>query len=109
MKLVSMKNTSGHEHGCSCCEAAPSGCGEPDYPYGTRLNLEEDQVEALGLSALPSVGSTVEVQGIANVIGVSEEKRDGKTFRRLELQMTDLGVGPAKSDVTNRMYPKNEE
>lgn len=108
MKLVSMKKKDGHGHGCSCCSAEPSGCSEPDYPWGTRISLEEDQIAALGLKAMPAVGAPVGVEAVAMVIGVNEEQRDGKTFRRLELQITDLALAAAGTNKYARMYADDE-
>lgn len=104
MKLVSMKKKDGHGHGCSCCDTSPSGCSEPDYPWGTRINLDEDQIAALGMKALPAVGAPVGVEAVATVISVSEEQRDGKTFRRLELQITDLAIAAAGTNKYAKMY-----
>ena len=104
MKLVSMKKEGGHGKDCHCCEAAPAGCSEPDYPWGTRISLEEDQIAALGLKAMPAVGAPVGVEAVAMVIGVNEEQRDGKTFRRLELQITDLALAAAGTSKYAAMY-----
>jgi len=108
MKLVSMKKEGGHGHGCSCCSAEPSGCSEPDYPWGTRLNLDEEQIAALDIKTLPAVGSSVRVEGVAKVISVSEEQRDGKTFRRMELQITDLAIAAAGTNKYARMYADDD-
>lgn len=104
MKLVSMKSESGHGKGCSCCSDSPVGCGEPDYPWGLRINLDENQIEALGLKALPAVGGPVGVEAVAMVISVSEEQRDGKAIRRMELQITDLAIAAAGTSKFSKMY-----
>lgn len=108
MKLVSMKKEGGHGKDCHCCEVAPSGCSEPDYPWGTRINLEEDQIAALDLKAMPAVGAPVGVEAVAMVIGVNEEQRDGQTFRRLELQITDLAIAAAGTNKFARMYADDD-
>lgn len=109
MKLVSMKKEGGHGKDCHCCDAVPSGCSEPDYPWGTRLNLDEEQIAALGLKAMPAVGAPVGVEAVATVISVSEEQRDGKTFRRLELQITDMAIAAAGTDKYAALYPKMKD
>jgi hypothetical protein len=108
MKLVSMKKEGGHGHDCCCNAGAPSGCSEPDYPWGTRITLEEDQLAALGLKAMPAVGAPVGVEAVATVIGVNEEQRDGKTVRRLELQLTDLGLAAAGTGKYAAMYADDD-
>lgn len=109
MNLVSMKKDGSHDKGCSCCEAAPSGCSEPDYPWGLRLNLDEDQIAALGIKQLPASGAPVGIEATALVVSLGEESRDGKVHRRLELQITDLALaaarGPKHTDV---LYPSGE-
>lgn len=104
MKLVSMKKEGGHGHDCCCDKAMPSSCSEPDYPWGTRLNLDEEQIAALGMKALPAVGAPVGVEAVATVISVSEEQRDGKTYRRMELQITDLAIAAAGTNKYARIY-----
>lgn len=109
MNLVSMKKEGGHGKDCHCCDTAPSGCSEPDYPWGTRISLEEEQIAALGLKAMPAVGAPMSVQGVAMAVSVSEEQRDGNTFRRLELQITDLALSAPKARLSNRMYPEDKD
>jgi hypothetical protein len=108
MKLVSMKKEGGHGKDCHCCEVAPSGCSEPDYPWGMRISLEEDQVAALGMKTMPAVGAPVGIEAVAMVIGVNEEQRDGKTLRRLELQITDLAVAAAGTNKFAKLYDGDE-
>ena len=108
MKLVSMKKEGGHGPDFHCCASAPSGCGEPDYPYGLRIYLDEETIEALGMKALPVSGSAVGIEGTAMVVGISEEMVDGKTKRRLELQITDMAVASAGPGIAARMYPETD-
>lgn len=108
MKLTSLKRTPAEKDDDAKDCAAP--CGEqPDYPWGTRLHLEEDQLEALGLSQLPNAGAPVGGEFAGTVIGMREEQRDGKTVRSLEIQITDLGFAVAAPSVADRMYGKKKE
>lgn len=106
MKLVSMKRPKEEKHDDKACD--PCEFERPDYPYGTRLNLEEDQLESLGLKAMPPAGAQIRIEGLGEVIGVREEQVEGKTRRSLEIQITDLGLdaGPEKS-VAERLYGKD--
>ena len=99
-----MKKDGGHGEGCSCCEAAPSKCSEPDYPWGLRLHLEEDQLAVLGIKSLPASGAPVGIEGTALVVGMGEETVDGKVRRRLELQITDLALAAAGTNRYAAMY-----
>lgn len=104
MKLVSMKKEDGHGKGCSCCDASPSGCSEPDYPWGLRITLDEEQLAAMGVKALPASGSPVGIEAAAMVVSQGEETRDGKVHRRLELQITDLALASAGTSKYAKMY-----
>lgn len=107
MKLVSMKKDDGHGKECRCCDAAPSGCSEPDYPWGLRISLDEEQLAAMGVQALPASGAPVGIEAAAVVVSQGEETRDGKVHRRLELQITDLGMAAAGTNKYARMYAED--
>lgn len=109
MKLASMKNDTGHGEGCGCCHA-PEGpeCDKPDYPWGLRIHLEETQLAALGIQSLPASGAPVALEAVAMVVGMGEEMVDGKPRRRLELQITDLGLAAAGTSKYARMYADDE-
>ena len=66
-------------------ESDPRGSG-----YGMCLEFKPPQVEALGLSTLPEVGSVVRVEALATVVEICLE--DGG--RCIEMQITDAMVTP---------------
>lgn len=104
MKLVSMKKEGGHGKDCCCCADMPSGCSEPDYPWALRITLDDEQIEALGMKAMPSAGAAVSMQAVAMVTSVNEEQRDGETCRRIELQITDLAITAAGTNKFAKLY-----
>lgn len=108
MKLVSMKKEEAHGKDCCCCEAAVGGCSEPDYPWSLRITLDHEQLEALGLKSLPSVGKPVTIEAVAMVIGVNAEQRDGETCNRVELQITDLAMSATGTNKFARMYADDD-
>lgn len=57
----------------------------PEYPYGLRIRLEREQLEKLGLTALPAIGETFTVS--------AHDSAEGGESRSLELQITDLALG----------------
>lgn len=83
-------------------EADCSPCSMPreDYPYGLRLHLETDQLEQLGIDKLPDVGTEVMIVARAKVTSVNQgaSEHDKKLFRNVGLQITDLGLKPAKEE-----------
>lgn len=80
---------------------------EPRYPYGLCLHLGKDELEKLGISALPDVGTPVMVSAKAFVKATSayETQGDGKSMS-VELQITAMEIMPGeKKDPASVMYP----
>lgn len=109
MKLVSLKREKSEKDNESKDDCSPCMGGQPDYPWGTRLNLDEDQLEALGMAQLPNAGADVGGQFAGTVIGLREETVDGKVRRSLEIQITDLGIAVAGPSMAERMYPTSKK
>lgn len=74
---------------------APGVAAEsPEYPYGTRICLDNEMLERLGIDSLPEVGNSFAVSGIGEVISVSEhDGPDGKR-RSVDIQLIRLAVTP---------------
>lgn len=70
----------------------------PQFPYRTKIRLETEALDKLGIR--PSeyeVGQVLEVTCRVEVCGVTEEKlQNGKERCELELQITDISLGPDK-------------
>jgi hypothetical protein len=79
----------------------PSDSYYEKYPWGLRINLDNDALKKLGLklSAL-TVGGTVDVTAKALVTSLSSdqnmENTDQKVRNRVELQITDLMVADSE-------------
>lgn len=111
MSLVSMKRKpekkdDGDKDG-ACCPST-SDYERPDYPWGTRLTLEGEQLEALGLAnAMPALGTRMDMIAVVEVVGSHSESVDGgNPQRRLELQITEMAVQPPGPSLHERMYGK---
>jgi hypothetical protein len=99
MKLVSMKLSA--EKRDAEVAATPEG-DAPAYPWGLALHLEHDQLEKLGIDALPKVGATLAIVAKVKVQTTSTQSSvAGGERRSLSLQITDLAVDTARkaSDV----------
>lgn len=71
-------------------DAADDG---PLYPWGLRLNLDDDVVSRLKLKDLPKVGKTMMLAARVGVVSVSSSDSQGGGKREsIELQITDLGL-----------------
>lgn len=107
MKLVSMKrdpDKDERDDGKDCC----SDAHQPDYPWGTQLRLEEEQLQKLGINDMPAAGARLQIGGEGEVIGYREETVDGKVKRCLEIQITDLGLEGPSRPIAQRMYPEKD-
>lgn len=87
----------------------PTIAGSPDsgpnYGYGTCVNLEEEQVAALGIQDLP-IGAKVRIVAFATVTSLRvepEEGEEGKT-PNMSLQLTDMEVSKASNVDAESMY-----
>ena len=91
MKLVDMKLTKSEKKkdGPMCSSEYKA----PDYPYGLRLNLDDAQLEKLGIKSLPKVGSTLTITSKATVISArSNSSERGRNERSIELELRQIGV-----------------
>ncbi len=107
MKLIDMKMTDAEKADMMSCQP----CTPPEYPYGLKLCLSEDQIAKLGISGVPAVGSTMSIQANVRVVsaGAREDQDadepDGQE-RNLELQIIEMGVDSKKApdQVAKEMY-----
>lgn len=58
------------------------------YPYGTRINLDQDSLDKLGIMKMPTVGDKIMIEGKCEVISV----RQGEDGKSVELQITDMDL-----------------
>lgn len=72
--------------------AAPSAAGVPDYPWGLSISLCTDELEKLDLDDMPEVGDMIHLFAMAKVTAISSRDTDAGPEKRLELQITHLGV-----------------
>jgi hypothetical protein len=93
--LVSMKKSKAEvkkEKSGSCC--GPIGYDSDAYPYGLRLDINDDSLDKLGMDDLPKVGKTVKIVAEAEVQSASEStSASGKSHRSVGLQITKMKVG----------------
>src|SRR6478735_10717998 len=96
MKDLKQKKKSKSESTLACCPDDDSL-----YPWGLRLDLNQDTLETIGASEIPAVGETVEFTAKAKVIGVRmRDDRDGKdTSVELQITAIDLPFGEESDDA----------
>lgn len=103
MKLVNMKISKKEAKKMTECCAVDA----PEYPYGLRIELGNDALEKLGITALPGVGKKIMVEAVCEVCSVSQyENKDKTSNRSVSLQITDMSVVEAKEkkSVSDSLY-----
>lgn len=79
-------------------ELDPNPSPNPDYvneyPYGLCLCLDNDALEKLNLDESVDAGDGIQIVAYAKVTSVSQNDTAGGVNRRVELQITHLGLGP---------------
>ena len=83
--------------------AEPSSQPQEEYPYGTRVSLDHDTLQKLGMFEPPQVGTTLPMGGKGVVTAVRKEGDK----HHVEMQITHLGFdhGEAKSAAA-KVYDK---
>lgn len=76
MALVDLKRTK-EDKAEEATEVAAGPSGD-DYPYGTCLNLDTDELDKLGISKLPEVGDEYHIHAIGKVTRVSSSATEGQ-------------------------------
>lgn len=82
-----------HEGGGSdMCVPMPS-CSP--YPYGLRLNLNQEQLAAVGYEELPPAGTKLRIEAVGVVTRASSEDPDADgdiDYLCVEVQITEMGI-----------------
>lgn len=76
------------------------GMDDNPYPYGTRINIDDEHLAALNLNA--KIGDTVEIRAKAEVVSMSahEDADADKPHKSMSFQLTDIEVKkPGKSPM----------
>lgn len=71
----------------------------PNYPYGLRLHLDEDELGKLGIS-LPDVGEEFVIVGIGTVTSVSQDQNGERTSQHVEVQLEKLAFESREETVS---------
>lgn len=108
MKLVSLKMSKKER------EAQHEPLSESDedkYPWSTRMHLDADTVDKLGLAGCRA-GEEVEIQAVAVVRSVTSNDVEGRGHKvTIDLQMTDMGASkPGDTEAKAKtLYPSTKE
>lgn len=92
MKLIDMKMTKKEREENSPKVCGPGDSDGPTYPWGLKLDLNNDAIKKLDITELPKVGTYMTVTARACVVGVRSSERENHEDRSIELQIEELGL-----------------
>jgi hypothetical protein len=95
MKMVSMARSSDEiKEQMDKMTSAPQMPEGPQYSYGLCITLCDDELKKLGIDKedMPEIGDMIDLRAMAKVTSVHQSASADGDQRRIELQITDLGV-----------------
>ena len=93
-KLISMKRSEKDKRE-DAGEAAPMEAIYPDYPWGLCLHLDKDELDKLGITDLPKVGTNMSLEAKITVTRVSQSASSSpkaEEYTSIDLQVTDMAL-----------------
>lgn len=79
--------------------------GQPIYPWGLCISLQDEQLEKLGLDADCEVGDLLDMRCMARVTSVSQNETTNGKCSRVELQVIMMGVEDEGSEEDEVALP----
>lgn len=82
----------------------------PKYPYGLSLDLNDDVLKKLGITTLPTVGTTMLLTAEVKVTRISAYEEQDGSEQCLGLQITsmDLANPSSSSSAAEKLYATKE-
>lgn len=92
--MVDMKRTDAEKAAADGPFAVSSVGGPtgPDYPWGLRIRLGQEELAKLDLDGDCKAGDMIDLRAFAKVVNVTHDQIDGKTRCSIELQIEQLAV-----------------
>lgn len=87
---------------------AIADCKRDEYPYGTRIELQDEGLDALGIKKLPEVGEIMMIECKVKVICARQSAGENNTTRTLELQITDMELEADEDEVSESELTRGE-
>ena len=99
MEMKSMKLTKSEAEATAPVEAKQDS---PAYPWGLRLELNDESMKKLGLEELPEVGETMILHAKVVIDRVSQnDTKDGGKRQDMSLQITDMSLSESGDEETS--------
>lgn len=97
MALINMKRAPEKEEMPGAIEK-----DEPRYPYGLCIRLGKEELDKLGITALPAVGSEMTITAKVFVESTSAYETQGAgKDQSMSLQITDMEIGKSDKAMTS--------
>lgn len=109
MKSMKMSAEQAKEYSTGCC--APADIADaPRFPYGLHIDLCDEAMKSLGMTAMPETGQTLIITARVLVDSCREEARQDGVERNVGMQITDMAIGPdtAKPSAEESLYGKQD-
>jgi len=84
---------------------------KPRYPWGLRVDLNDDSLSKLGITNLPAVGEKMNLMATVEVTSVSSHSSGNNNRKSVELQITEMALEKPskKNDAANTLYPDTNQ
>lgn len=81
----------------------------PEYPYGLRIDLNNESLDKLGIKELPEIGETMVMMAKVEVVSVgSHAHKGGDKHRNVDLQITEMGFEGKKISQDEALFGDKE-
>ena len=98
--LIDMKRTKAEKKEGSETACCPGD--QEDFPYGLRIDLEDEEITKLDIP-MPEVGSTMVLVANVKVTSVRESADEGGKNRSIGLQITEMELAPYENNDTDHV------
>lgn len=103
MKMVNMERSAAEMKACGMC-CAEGEDPKPEYPYGLRISLGKPELDKLGVSELPAIGTEMMLQVKVRVVSASASANERGEEMDAGLQITDMAMDAPKKPAAEIMY-----
>lgn len=87
--------------------AVSSSDGER-YPYGTRIELNNESLDKMGIKELPAAGTKMMIEAKVTVIASRQSVSNERTTRSVEFQITDMDLESDEDEVSEGELTRKE-
>lgn len=103
MNLIDMKLSPDEAKEMDSCIGA-SADGGPKYPWGLSVSLDDETLEKLGITSLPTVGQKMRLMAIVEVCSTSQHANQEGTDKCVSLQITQMALEGDAPDPAQVLY-----